>query len=160
MNPRAVAGVLLFSALIVAAVAVVLVNNREGILDRFEGLDDDPQIFCSQPDPQPLAEGRGASLVLQDCAAGKTNTVSRGGTIAVDLAGSSTADTKYEFRNLSVSDPSILQTVVAPKVIDTDLFAAYRGVHGGRVTITAIYRYCFNGKCADSMLWETTVQVT
>ena len=161
MHPRAVFGLLLISALVVAAVVVVLANNREGgIADPFEGLDDDPQIFCSQPDPKPLPESGRASLVLQDCAAGKVNALSRGGTIAIDLTGSSTADGTYDFRNLSVSDPSILQTVVAPKVMDADYFAVYRGVRGGRVTITATYRYCVNGKCADSMLWETKVQVT
>lgn len=157
MHQRAVAGLLLISALVVAVVAVA---NRERIADRFETLNDDPQLFCSQPDPQPVAEGSGASLVLQDCAAGKTNTVARGGTVAVDLMGSSDADTTYEFRNLSVSDSSTLQTVVAPKVMDADYFAVYRGVRSGRVTITAVYRYCPSGKCADSMLWETTVQVT
>ena len=161
MHPRAVAGLLLIFALMVAVVAMVLASNREGgIGDRFEGLDDDPQIFCSEPDPTPAAEGNGANLVLQDCAAGKINTVSRGGTIAVDLTGWSTTDAMYDFRNLRVSDPSILQTVVAPKVMDDEYFAVYRGLRSGQVTITAIYRYCVNDRCADSMLWETTVQVT
>lgn len=159
MHQRAVAGLLLISALVVAVVAVVAVTNREGIADRFERLDDDPQIFCSQPDPIPVAQSSGASLVLQDCAAGKTNTVSRGGTIAVDLTGWSTADTTDEFRNLHVSDPSILQTVIAPKVTGADYFAVYQGVRSGGVTITAVDRYCSSGKCEDSMLWETTVQV-
>lgn len=97
MHPRAVAALLLTFALMVAVAAIVLASNREGgIGDRFEGLDDDPQIFCSEPDPKPAAEGSGASLVLQDCAAGKINTVARGGTIAVDLAGWSTTDATYD----------------------------------------------------------------
>jgi hypothetical protein len=159
MHNRTIAGFLLIPALVVV-VSVVLAINRERIADRFEKLNDDPQLFCSQPDPSPVAEGNGASLILQDCAAGKINTVPRGGTIAVDLIGSSSADTKYEFRDLSVSDPSILQTVVAPKTIDSDYFALYQGVRSGRVTITATYRYCFNDKCVDSMLWETTAVVS
>lgn len=161
MQKRALAGFLLIPAVVVAVVVVALVTNREGgTADHFEKLDDDPQIFCSLPDPAPVAGTSGASLVLQDCAAGKISSVRRGGTVAVDLIGSSSADTTYEFRDLSVSDPSILRTVLAAKPMDADYFAVYQAVRSGGVTITATYRYCVNGKCADSMLWETTVQVT
>lgn len=44
--------------------------------------------------------------------------------------------------------------------MDAEYLALYRGARRGRVTITAVYRYCVNDKCADSMLWETTVQVS
>ena len=170
MHKRPVAGLLLIPALVVAVVAAVVVTNLGRIVDRFETPNDDPQFFCSLPDPSPVAEANGTSLVLQGCAAGKTYTLPRGGTIAIDLASGGGLDSGAEFHDLTVSDPSILQTVSAPRTIDastrdgtpgrhSDYFAVYRGIRTGRVTITALYRTCFNTSCNDTFQWEVTVQV-
>ncbi len=161
MHKRAVGSLLLIPALGVAVVAAVVVTNLGRIVDRFETPNDDPQFFCSLPDPSPVAEG---------CAAGKTYTLPRGGTIAIDLASGGGLDSGAEFHDLTVSDPSILQTVSAPRTIDastrdgtpgrhSDYFAVYRGIRTGRVTITALYRTCFNTSCNDTFQWEVTVQV-
>ena len=169
MPKRTLTAVLLSSALIVAVLAAVLVTNRERFADRLETPSDDPQFFCSTPDPSPAAEGNATSLRLQDCAAGKTFTLQRGETIAIDLAtGGRGLDLGAEFHDLAVSDPSILQTVSAPRTIDAgpqdgmrafDYFAIYKGVHSGRVTLSALYLTCFHGGCYDTLRWEATVQV-
>src|SRR5712692_10097461 len=89
MHKRAVAGLLLIPALVVAVVAAVVVTNLGRIVDRFETPNDDPQVFCSLPDPSPVAEATGGCF-----------------------------DSGAEFHDLTVSDPSILQTVSAPRTID------------------------------------------
>jgi hypothetical protein len=166
----AVAGVLLIPALVIAVVAASAVgaalddqvgetNALDPIVDFYERPNDTPQLFCSSSDPSPWPDASATSLVLQDCAAGKTYTIARGKTIAVDLTTSGL--TGFTIHDLTVSDSSILQTVTAPKTVSTfgDYFAVYRGVRAGRVDINALWRYCFNG-CSDSVRWEATVRVT
>ena len=168
MHKRKLAAIVLIPALVVAIVAALLVTNRERIADRFETPNDDPQFFCSAPDPSPAAEANGTSLVLRGCAAGKTYTLLRGSTIAIDLASGGRIDSGADFHDLTVSDPSILQTVSVPRAISSsrdgkpalDFVAVYKGVHSGRVIISALYRVCFGGSCNDSLRWEATVQVT
>ena len=170
MRKQAVAGILLIPALVIAVVAtsaggralddqVGEANALDPIVDFYESPSDTPHLFCSLPDPSPLPDASATSLVLQDCAAGKTFTIGRGKTIAVDL----TTDglTGFAIHGLTVSDSSILQTVTAPSTVSTfgDYFAVYRGVRSGRVDINAMWSYCVNG-CRDSMRWEVTVQVT
>ena len=161
--------VLLTTALVGAVLAAVFVANLGRIADRFERPDDDPQFFCNMPDPSPVAEANATSLLLQDCAAGKTFTLPRGETIAIDLATGGRFDPGAEFHDLAVTDRSILQTVSAPRTIDVgtrdgtpafDYFAIYQAVHSGRVTISALYRRCFDGKCYEPVQWEATVQVS
>jgi hypothetical protein len=167
MHNRALVGFVLIPAFVVAAVAAVVVTNRERIADRFETPNDDPQFFCSAPDPSPVAEATGTRLLLQGCAAGKTYTLERGATLVIDLASGGRIDSGAQFHDLTVSDPSVLQAVSAPTAIkstrdgatELDYIAVYKGVHSGRVTISALYRVCFGG-CTDSMRWETTVQVS
>src|SRR5260370_40465119 len=117
MHKRTVGGLLLIPALVVAVVAAVVVTNLVRIVDRFETPSDDPPFFCSLPDPSPVAEANGTSLVLQGCAAGKTYTLPRGGTVAIDLASGGGLDSGAEVHDLTVSEPSILQTVPAPRRI-------------------------------------------
>ena len=170
MRKQAVAGILLIPALVIAIVAtsaggralddqVGEANALDPIVDFYESPNDTPHLFCSLPDPSPLPDASATSLVLQDCAAGKTFTIPSGKTIAVDL----TTDglTGFAMHDLTVSDSSILQTVTAPSTVSTvgDYFAVYRGVRSGRVDINAMWSYCVNG-CRDSMRWEVTVQVT
>ena len=168
MPKRTLAAVLLIPALIVAALAAVLVTNRERIADRFETPSDDPQFFCSMPDPSPVAEANATSLLLQGCDAGKTFTLQRSGTIAIDLATGGGLDLGARFHDLAVSDRSILQTVSAPRTIDAgprdrmpafDYVAIYKGVQSGPVTISALNGTC-HGSCYDTLLWEATVQVS
>ena len=170
MRKQAVAGILLIPALVIAVVAtsaggralddqVGEANALDPIVDFYESPNDTPHLFCSLPDPSPLPDASATSLVLQDCAAGKTFTIARGKTIAVDLT--TNGLTGFAIHGLTVSDSSILQTVTAPSSISTfgDYFAVYRGVRSGRVDINAMWSYCVNG-CRDSMRWEVTVQVT
>src|SRR5260370_22088018 len=114
MHKRGVARLLLIPALVVAVVAAMVVTNLGRIVDRFETPNDDPQFFCSLPDPSPVAEVNGTNLVLQGCAAGKTYTLPRGGTIPIELASGGGLDSGAGFHDLTVSDPSILHTVSSP----------------------------------------------
>jgi hypothetical protein len=170
VRKRAVAGILLIPALVIAVVATSAVgralddqvgetNALDPIVDFYETPNDNPQLFCGLPDPSPWPDASASSLVLQDCAAGKTFTIARGKTIAVDLT--TYGLTGFAIHDLTVSDSSILQTVTVPRTVSTfgDYFAVYRGVRSGRVDINALWSYCFNG-CRDSMRWEATVQVT
>jgi hypothetical protein len=92
----AVAGVLLIPALVIAVVAASAVgraldgqvgetNALDPAVDSYERPNDTPQLFCSWSDASPWPDASATSLVLQDCAAGKTYTLPRGKTIAVDL---------------------------------------------------------------------------
>jgi hypothetical protein len=166
----AVASILLIPALVIAVVAASAVgtalddrvretNALDPIVDFYERPNDTPHLFCSWSDPSPWPDASATSLVLQDCAAGKTYTLPRGKTVAVDL--STYGFTGFAIHDLTVSDSSILQTVTAPRTVSTfgDYFAVYRALRSGRVDINALWRYCSNG-CSDSMRWEATVQVT
>jgi hypothetical protein len=127
-------------------------------VDFYERPNDTPQLFCSWPDTQSVAEVSDASLVLQDCAAGKTYTVPRGRTIGVDLT--TYGFDGFDIHDLRVSDSSILETIVPRTLsITGDYIAVYRGIRSGRASISALWRYCFNGNCNDSLRWEATVQV-
>jgi hypothetical protein len=170
VRKQAVAGILLISAVVIAFVAASAVGRAlddqvgetsalDPVVDFNESPNDTPSLFCGWPDPSPWPDASATSLVLQDCAAGKTFTVPRGKTIAVDL----TTDgfTGFAIHDLTVSDWSILQTVTAPRTVSTsgDYFAVYRAVRSGRVDISALWRYC-SKSCSDSVRWEATVQVT
>jgi len=170
VRKQAVAGILLIPALVIAVVVVSAVgtafddqvgetNALDPIVDSYESPNDTPQFFCSLSDPSPLPDASATSLVLQDCDAGKTFSIARGKTIAVDLT--TYGLTGFAIHDLAVSDSLILQTVTAPRTVSTfgDYFAVYQGVRSGRVDINALWSYCFNG-CRDSMRWEATVQVT
>jgi hypothetical protein len=165
----AVPAILLIPALVIALVAASVVgralddhvgetNALDPVVDFYERPNDTPQLFCSWPDPSPWPDASATSLVLQDCAAGKTYTLSPGKTIAVDLT--TYGFTGFTIHDLTVSDSSILQTVTAPRTVSTfgDYFAVYRAVSSGRVDISALWRYCSNG-CSDSLRWEATIQV-
>lgn len=171
MRKLAVAGVLLIPALVVVGVAAAAIGTAlddqigetstlDPVVDVYERPNDTPQQFCYSSDPRPWPDAVGASLVLQDCAAGKTYGVRRGSTIAVDL--STFGFDGFDIHGLTVSDSSILQTVAAPKTAGTfgDYVAVYRAVRTGRVDINALWRYCSDGQCADSVRWEATVVVT
>ncbi|HKW06032.1 MAG TPA: hypothetical protein VJS19_00525 [Candidatus Dormibacteraeota bacterium] len=172
MNKLALAGILLVPALVLIAVGSGAVGTAlddrvaedgplEPFVDFYDKPADNPQLFCFARDPNPVTDLSGAGLVLQDCAAGKTFTVSRGTTIGVDLTNSGFDG--FEIHDLVVSDWSILQTVEAPRTFPTttgDYVAVYRASRSGRATISALFRYCNGHSCVDSLRWITTVRVS
>ena len=169
MRRPAVLALVLSTAIVVLAVVAVFAVKPEGIADKvFEHPNDDPQFFCSAPDPKPVVAANEANLLLQDCAAGTTHQLELGATVTIDLASGGRLDPAAVYHGFAFSDPAILQTVSAPTTIAGtrdatpafDYVATYRGVRGGTVTISALYRVCFSGSCIDSRLWETTVLVS
>ena len=66
---------------------------------------DDPGYFCGGPDPSPVTS-IAATYILQDCAAGKTFTVAKGQTIAVDLQGGNGVDTSIQWTDVTGRSPS------------------------------------------------------
>lgn len=172
MTKLAIAGYLVIPALVLFSVsAAALARAVDDRVEEAGGLDplvdlverpaDTPQLFCYARDPDPVSDVAGAGLVLQDCAAGKTFSVSRGTTIGVDLTTSGFDG--FEMHDLVVSDWSILQTVQAPRIFPTttgDYVALYRASRSGRATISALFRYCDGHGCADSLRWMTAIEVS
>ena len=164
---RSIASILLIPGMLAAAVLILAAPT---IVDFFRGPSDDPSLLCMQQDPSPVAEAHGAQIVLQACAAGKTFKIQRGESVAVDLTGSGGVDTSGTFHDLTVSDSSILSTVVAPNTIYLnmrygergrffDFFAVYKGARSGRATISALLSTCANVRCKDTNRWRATVDV-
>ena len=165
---RSLIGILLIPGLLVG---LMLALAGPAIISAIRGPSDDPSLLCRSADPSPLAETNAAQLVLQACAAGKTFTISRGETIGVDLTGSGGVDATGTFHDLSVSDSSILGTVVGPRTIFSssrggtqgrffDYFAVYRGARSGQATISALLKTCVNVSCQETNRWRATVKVT
>ena len=104
----------------------------------------EPGYFCGTADPRPLPN-LGASIVLQECAAGTSVTVNDGATIAVDLQNLYGADTSDQWHDLATSDNSVLATVVSPSSRGirprSDEVAVYRTVKVGRSTISAVLQH-------------------
>jgi hypothetical protein len=63
--------------------------------------------------------------VLQRCSAEKTFTVLQGETIGLDLTSEAGMDQGFGWHNITVSDRSVLETVIAPTLI-------YRSERNGR----------------------------
>ena len=165
---RVIVSILLIPALLAV---VLLALSARSIIYSIQGPIDDPSLLCRSADPSPVAETDDAQLVLQGCAAGKTFTIRRGETIAVDLTGSGGVDTTGTFHDLKVSDSSILGTAVSPRTVYSnsrggtqgrffDYFAVYVGVRNGQATISALLNGCVNTACRDTNLWRATVKVT
>ncbi len=140
-------------------VSLGLFTHIGEVLNFIVGPDNDPGYFCVAPDPSPVPD-IGSSTVLQDCSAGKTVSIKRGETIAIDLFASD------GWHELNVSDQSILGTVVAPTKRDTpgrfrtDEIALYRGLKPGQATISFVQVQCGGPfGCGRSNSWRVTVQV-
>jgi hypothetical protein len=145
-------------------VVVFLAMWAPSILNFVLGPINDPGYFCTTPDPTPVAN-LNATVVLQECSAGKTVTISRGTTIAVDLQNFFGADTSDSWHDLDTSDSSVLETVVSPSSRGirprSDEIAVYRALRVGRATITAVLRHSGGGGgYARGHLWRVTVRVT
>ena len=128
---------------------------------------DDPSYFCGSPDPTP-ATTVSASLVLQECAANKTFTLEKGRTIALDLSGSAGVDTSDLWKDVTISDASVLSTVSGPAQIEEDStyrrvdeVAVYRAAKSGQATISAVRQSCGGntGRCDKGHMWRATVRV-
>jgi len=148
----------------------LLAYAAPSIIHLIEGPSDEPSLLCRSADPSPVAELSDAQLVLQACAAGKSFTITRGETIAVDLTGSGGVDETGTFHQLSLSNSSILATVVSPRTIYSssrggtqgrffDYFAVYRGMRSGQTAISALLNSCLNGGCYDTNRRRATVNV-
>jgi hypothetical protein len=151
MLVRMAAGV---AAIVVVAGGYFLFNATFGPTD----------YSCNMPDPSPLADV-GSPAVLQDCAVGKSVSISRGDTIAVDLQNVYGVDTYTEWRDLSVSDPSVLGTLRAPARIGirprSDEVAVYVGLRSGESEVTAFQLACRPlDSCGGRSRWRVTVHVS
>jgi hypothetical protein len=159
---RVVVSILLIPALVVVA---GLALRSDEVLNFILGPVDDPQYFCFTPDPSPVADVS-SSTVLQECSAGKTVSIGRGETIAVDLQNSPGVDRTTNWHDFNVSDESVLQTVVAPtrKGVHgrSDMIAVYWAVKRGHSKISAVQLVCgaIGGACGRDHRWTVTVEVS
>ena len=128
---------------------------------------DDPSHWCQVPDPSPVTSIT-ATTVLQDCAAGKTFTLAKGQTIAVDLQGGNGVDTWTQWTDVVVSDGHVLSTVSAPVRVRgvppqrLDEVAIYRATQTGQATVSAVDQWCTangGGGCRRGYLWSVTIRV-
>jgi len=129
---------------------------------------DDPSYFCNTPDPSPVAS-ISASTILQSCAAGKTITVAKGDTIAVDLLAIVGVDTWSQWTDVTESDGQVLTTVSPPARVAgvppqrLDEVAVYRATKSGQATLSAVEQFCTangGGSCRRGHVWNVTVRVS
>jgi hypothetical protein len=158
MTKRAMVGIFLLPAMLVV---LGLVLRSDQVLNFILGPVDNPQYFCSIPDPSPVTE-LGSSTILQECSAGKTVSIGRGETIAIELpyGGTDSITTWHDFH---VSDESVLQTVVAPTNTSyrgrSEEIALYRAAKTGQSRISAVQTTCFRS-CGRDHRWMVTVEVS
>ncbi len=142
----------------------LLAYAAPSIIHLIEGPSDEPSLLCRSADPSPVAELSDAQLVLQACAAGTSFTITRGETIAVDLTGSGGVDETSTFHQLSLSNSSILATVVSPRTIYSSSRGGtqgrfFDGMRSGQTAISALLNSCLNGGCYDTNRRRATVNV-
>jgi hypothetical protein len=157
MTKRALVGIVLLPAMLVV---MGLVLRSEEVLNFILGPVDDPQYFCYVPDPSPVTK-LGSSTILQECSAGKTVSIGRGETIAIDLL-SGGIDSATNWHDFHVSDESVLQMVVAPTNTSatgpSEEIALYRAVKTGQSSISAVQVSC-GQSCGRGHRWKVTVEV-
>lgn len=163
MSKRALVSILLLPAIVVA---FGVATRSDEVLNSILGPIDDQQYFCFRSDPSPVAD-LNSSTVLQECSAGKTVTIGRGQTIAVDLQNSSCIDSKTNWQDFNVSDESVVQTVLAPTTgggacARSDRIAVYRAVKTGQSSISAVQVVCGgpHAACGRNHRWKVTVEVS
>lgn len=182
MSKRALVSILLLPALVVS---LGLATHPDEALNFILGPVDDPSYFCNGPDLSPVTS-IAAATVLQNCAAGKTFTLAKGQTIAVDLQSYNGIDTRTQWTDVTVSDARVLSTVSGPyRVKDVapapssgsscsvrcstygpgrlDEVAIYRATRTGRATLSAVQQFCtgnFGGGCGRTYRWNVTVRVS
>lgn len=127
---------------------------------------DDAAYFCNTPDPVP-GPGISASIILQECAAGKTFDLRPGQTVAIELHPSFGVDTSTQWFDVGVSDTSVLVATPAPESVRgpygrPDKVAIFRAQRVGIATIHAVLKQCsanFGGGCDRGYRWTVTIQV-
>jgi len=127
---------------------------------------DDPGYFCNRPDLAP-GPGISASIILQECAIGKTIYLRPGETVAIDLQTLGGIDTSTQWFSVGVSDTSLLVAELAPQSVRgpysrQDTVAIFRAQRTGVATIHAVLKQCtanFGGGCDRGYLWTVTIQV-
>jgi hypothetical protein len=158
---RVLVSIFLLPGLIAVVILAVWVPS---ILNFVLGPINDPGYFCNTPDPTPVAN-LNASVVLQECSAGKTVTANPGAIIAVDLQNFFGVDTSDDWHDLRTSNSSVLETVVSPSSRGirprSDEIAVYRALRAGQSTVSAVLRHSGGGGGhARGHLWSTTIRVT
>ena len=128
---------------------------------------DDPSFFCHSPDPSPPSSIV-ADRILQECAAGKTITLSRGQAVAVALEAEWNVDVGTQWGDLSVANSNVLRDVATPITVPGPAnshrdftVAVYRAYQPGEATISAVWRWC-NGNlmtCDRGARWSVTIEV-
>ena len=131
---------------------------------------DDPGYFCGTPDPDPVP-GISASIIVRNCAAGRSFTLAEGQTIGVDVTGDRGVDRYTRWTEVTVSDTSVLASVRRPVTTSdrwprVDEVALYRAARAGQATIEAVQFYCgdrkdlFGNNCDQGHRWKVVVRVT
>ncbi len=149
-----------------AGLVGTVVGGGIWLADSLYGPIDDPAYFCASSDPSPAA-GIAASLILQDCAAGKTYILARGATVAIDLPGGHGIDTSTTWKDVGVSNESVLATVAPLGKVGNEYnfeeVAVYRASQKGESTISATQVGCsanFGGTCDRDHRWVVKIEVT
>jgi hypothetical protein len=141
---------------------------------------DDPGYFCGVPDPGPVTSITD-SIIVQECAAGKTVSLEEGQTIAVDLPAYFGVDTHTQWTDLAVSDGHVLSAVMGPaRVLGVppqgsqrlDEVAIYLAIQTGLARVNAVQQDCGASHSAFPLLlgrpascsdrghrWSVTVEV-
>ena len=123
-------------------------------------------MASSAPDPAP-GPGISASIILQECAAGKTFDLRSGQTVAIDLPTGAGVDTSTQWFDVGVSDTYVLVNAHAPESVrgpysPPDEVAIFRAQRRGVATIHAVLKQCsgnFGGGCDRGYRWTVTIQV-
>ena len=127
---------------------------------------DDLSSFCNSPDPSPPSSIV-ADSTLQNCAAGKTITLSRGQTVAIALGAPFGADRWTQWSDLSVSDPNVVTALggspsILPGPPNSHLqyeLAVFRANQPGEAKISAVERGCAPQGCDRGFRWWVTIEV-
>ena len=128
---------------------------------------DDPSFFCTSPDPSPPSSVVADSIV-QECAAGKTITLSRGQMVAVALESEWNTDVGSQWTDLSVENSNVLRDVNTPISVQAAAnsslrfeVAVYWADKPGETTISAVVRWCNENVmiCDRGARWWVTIDV-
>jgi hypothetical protein len=128
---------------------------------------DDPSAFCNSPEPSPPSSIV-ADSILQDCAAGKTMTLSRGQTLAIVLQAYTNVDRWTQWTAFSVSDPDVVSAVGgSPYSLSGPRnsgfhyeVAVFSANQPGETTISSVLQGCAPLGCNRGWRWWVTIEVT
>lgn len=146
--------------------AAVVLGGVYGVSAVLSGPIDDPGYFCGAPDPSPAA-GIAASIVLQECAAGKTFSLRRGQTIAIELPGSGHGvDTSTGWSDFNVSNTSVVSEVTPRETLSGQFgqeeVTLYKALGSGEASVGRVLTHCTangGGVCDRGHRWSVTIRV-